>query len=172
MREKDKVWYACYGSNLCAERFSYYIKGGPCPFNNKIYDGCRDKTMWTESKVTKFPGDLYFANVSGSWGGKGVAFYDPDANGSVIMRLYKVTREQLHDIQDQEGNSSGWYGRLVPLGEESDGCPIYTITSIEKRPHNSPSEKYLNVIRDALISECGIDDTAADRYLDAAVHRG
>ena len=28
MRENDKVWYACYGSNLSAERFSYYIEGG------------------------------------------------------------------------------------------------------------------------------------------------
>ena len=51
MKENDKVWYACYGSNLCAERFMYYIVGGHCPFNDKDYDGCRDKTMWTESKI-------------------------------------------------------------------------------------------------------------------------
>jgi hypothetical protein len=170
MRKNDKVWYACYGSNLSSERFSYYIEGGFCPLNNKNYDGCKDKTLWTESKICQKPGSMYFARTSDSWGGYGVAFYDPEANGTVIMRLYKVTWGQLLDIQKQEGNHPHWYGWLVSLGVDPDGCPVYTITSTRKEAINHPSEKYLNLIRDALINECGFDDSAADKYLEAALN--
>ncbi len=170
MRKNDKVWYACYGSNLSSERFSYYIEGGFCPLNNKNYDGCKDKTLWTESKICQKPGSMYFARTSDSWGGYGVAFYDPEANGTVIMRLYKVTWGQLLEIQKQEGNHPHWYGWLVSLGVDPDGCPVYTITSTRKEAINHPSEKYLNLIRDALINECGFDDSAADKYLEAALN--
>ncbi len=170
MRKNDKVWYACYGSNLSSERFSYYIEGGFCPLNNKNYDGCKDKTLWTESKICQKPGSMYFARTSDSWGGYGVAFYDPEANGTVIMRLYKVTWGQLLDIQKQEGNHPHWYGWLVSLGVDPGGCRVFTITSTRKEAINHPSEKYLNLIRDALINECGFDDSAADKYLEAALN--
>ena len=170
MREDDKVWYACYGSNLSAERFSYYIEGGFCPLNNKNYKGCKDKTLWKESKICQKPGNMYFARTSDTWDGCGVAFYNPETEGSVIMRLYKVTWGQLLDIQKQEGNHPHWYGWLVSLGVDPDDCPVYTITSTRKEAINHPSEKYLNLIRDALINECGFDDSAADKYLEAALN--
>ena len=86
------------------------------------------------------------------------------------MRLYKVTWGQLLDIQKQEGNHPHWYGWLVSLGVDPDDCPVYTITSTRKEAINHPSVKYLNVIRDALINECGFDDSVADTYLEAAVN--
>lgn len=170
MKENDKVWYACYGSNLCAERFMYYIVGGHCPFNDKDYDGCRDKTMWTESKIRKFPGDLYFANVSRSWGKKGVAFYDPNGSDMVVMRLYKITWGQLNDVQDWEGRSAKWYGNLVLLGSDEDGLPIYTFTSAERSADNPPHENYISLIRDALVTECGLSKEDAAVYLENACH--
>jgi len=47
----DMVWYISYGSNMLEERLKYYILGGTCHFNNKTYVGCKDKTLFTESKA-------------------------------------------------------------------------------------------------------------------------
>ena len=167
MDRSDKVWYACYGSNLKAKRFKCYIVGGYCPCNGKHYRGCADKTLWADSKVSRFNGELYFGNESGTWDGKGVAFFDPKAAETVIMRLYLITWGQLLDVQGQEGTSPRWYGRLVSLGEEN-GIPIHTFTSESRRPANPPSEKYLAVIREGLI-ECGIPVQTANSYLNKAL---
>ena len=105
MNDSDKIWYACYGSNLSSKRFRYYIEGGYCSLNKKSYCGCRDKTLWTDFRIQEYPGKLYFANVSKSWGGTGVAYYDPDGKGTVIMRLYKITWDQFQCVQCQEGKS-------------------------------------------------------------------
>ena len=171
MKENDNVWYACYGSNLHADRFRYYIEGGLCPYNGVQYEGCGDRTTWTDSRIRRFPGDLYFANVSGTWDGKGVAFYDPNGSGTVVMRLYRITWGQLLQVQRQEGDHPMWYGRLVPLGTEQDGVPVYTFTSAQRGTPNPPAAAYLELIRDALINECGLRKEAAETYLQAAAAR-
>jgi hypothetical protein len=168
MKTNDKVWYACYGSNLKAKRFECYIIGGYCPCNGKYYRGCTDKTMWAESKTRNFNGELYFGNESRTWGGNGVAYYDPEKTGTVIMRLYLITWGQLLDVQKQEGKSSSWYGRLVSLGNE-DGIPVYTFTSEFRHEFNPPSDKYLAVIRDGLVNECGVSENEAGAYLASAL---
>ncbi|MBQ1632286.1 MAG: hypothetical protein II049_05640 [Clostridia bacterium] len=169
MNKKDKVWYACYGSNLCADRFKYYIVGGDCLYNGKHYDGCEDKTMWTESRVRRFKGDLYFANVSRFWGGKGVAFFDPDGTGTVIMRLYQITYGQFLDVQQQEGPLPNWYGRTVLLGADETGIPIYTFTSAQRGLPNPPADQYLAVIREGLVNGCGIGEAEVNAYLQSAI---
>lgn len=162
------VWYACYGSNLKADRFKCYIEGGTCTENGRSYGGCRDKSLWIDSRIKKFPGKMFFANSSGSWEGKGVAFYDPEASGETIMRLYKITSEQLDDVQGQEGPGPRWYGRKVELGIEDD-CPIITITNSDPIKANKPSDVYLSLIRKALVEECGISPDKADEYLDTCL---
>ena len=161
----DRVWYAAYGSNLSAERFACYIQGGTCKENGKSYDGCADKTLWSDSCLRDYPGRMYFGQKSGSWDGKGVAFYDPSQPGETHMRLYQISRAQLHEVQAQEGHSPSWYGKLVTLGIHEDGCPIYTFTSEKHQEHNMPSDAYLNLIRTALIGECGLSVQEADTYL-------
>ena len=168
--DKDYVWYACYGSNLSSKRFKCYIEGGLCEENGRNYGGCySDKSLWIDSKVSKFPGRIFFANNSGSWDGKGVAFYDPDAEGEVIMRLYKITKEQLDEVQEQEGPGQRWYGRKINLGTEDDGCQIYTITNGVHIDRNDPSPKYVSLIKKALIEECNLSEEEAGAYLDSAL---
>lgn len=41
---QDKVWYACYGSNLLEEHFLCYILGGQPAGVKTVYGGCNDKT--------------------------------------------------------------------------------------------------------------------------------
>ncbi len=163
--KKDYVWYACYGSNLSADRFRCYIEGGLCKENGNVYTGCRkDRSLWTDSRIRRYPGRIYFANKSSAWEEKGVAFYDPDAKGETIMRLYRITKEQLQEVQKQEGLWPQWYGRMIELGTE-DGLPVYTITNEVPITRNAPSEKYLSLIRRALIQECGVPEDEAEEYL-------
>lgn len=161
----EYVWYACYGSNLCADRFRCYIEGGICAENGRSYRGCiNDKSLWIDSKVKRFPGRMFFANESGSWGG-GVSFYDPDGEGEVIMRLYKITNGQLDEVQEQECNKPYWYGRKIDLGVDDDGCHIYTITNEIPVPLNKPTDIYFSLIERALVEECGINKEDATTYL-------
>ena len=168
-KDSDRVWYAGYGSNLSAERFACYIQGGVCRENGKTYDGCTDRMLWSNSCLRDYPGRTYFGQKSRSWkendAAKGVAFYDPAQPGKTHMRLYQISRAQLHEVQAQEGLSPNWYGRLVTLGVHEDGCPIYTFTSEVRQEHNEPSAAYLGLIRTALIEECGLPPADADAYL-------
>lgn len=155
-KDDEYVWYACYGSNLSAKRFECYIKGGMCKENGVSYAGCSDKSLWTDSKVEYFNGQVYFGNQSPSWSNKGVAFFDENGCSRVIMRLYKITYRQLNEIQLQEGASPSWYGKKVFLGIDSDGCEIYTLTSEKIRPKNEPSAAYTALIEAALTKELGM----------------
>lgn len=164
--DEDIVWYAGYGSNLSKERFLLYIKGGYCEANEKTYKGCTNKQLVSEKDDRAwFPGQMYFGNTSGSWNHKGVAFYDPNAAGRTFMRMYKVTRQQLMEIQDQEGSSEKWYGRIYALGIHTDGTPIYTMTSETRHPFNAPDDAYINLISKALTEENGFTEPEANLYL-------
>ena len=163
---KDElVWYAGYGSNLSAERFKYYILGGYFNLNNQDYQGCTDKTLWRDTVWNVFSGEMYFGNKSKAWNRKGVCFFDPNGPGKTIMRMYKITFGQLLEIQKQEGATLRWYEKLIKLGTWQDGCEIYTFTSKKHRPLNKPDEKYFEVIKKALIEECGLSAVDVEKYL-------
>ena len=162
MRDDDPVWYAAYGSNLSAERFEYYVRGGLCPFNGRRCAGCRDKTPWKRSLVRTVPGAMYFANKSSAWENKGVAFYAPERAGETIMRFYQITFGQLKDIQRQEG---GWYGRTAFVGF-AEGVPAFTLTAERIQEENAPGERYLDLIFDALTKDCRIHWETVNPYLE------
>ena len=147
-KDSDYVWYAAYGSNLSEERFKYYIQGGE--YNGKVYDGCRNKSPWVDSTWRVFPGERYYAKSSSRWNGGGVAFFDPHGKGETKMRLYKIQRSQLHDIQEQEGSSKEWYGQLVCLDVLNDGCQVYTFTSEHRQTETQPDADYLKLIETEL----------------------
>lgn len=164
--DEDAVWYAVYGSNLSKDRFLCYIKGGYCEANGRTYDGCtNDRLISDEEYRAWFPGQMYFGNKSGTWNNKGVAFYDPNASGKTFMRMYKVTRRQMQEIQVQEGPGANWYGRIQALGIHADGSPIYTLTSETRRPANAPDDSYISLIKSALTEENGFTKRDANRYL-------
>ena len=163
-RNDDDVWYAAYGSNMCAERFACYIQGGFCKDNGRHYAGCSDKTFWTGTYFTEVRGSVFFGNHSSSWGG-GVAFYRDSPCGKAIVRLYRIKRSQLHEIQEQEGNFPKWYGRIACLGIGTDGLPIFTLTCECEPERVKPTEAYLNVLRRALEEECGMEKKMVERYL-------
>ncbi len=164
--EDDVIWYAGYGSNLSKERFMCYIEGGICRENGREYDGCTKKQLVSDAyDHAWFPGQMYFGNKSGTWNRKGVAFYDSNASGRTFMRMFKITRQQLKEIQVQECPSKNWYGKIQALGIHADGSPIYTLTSEARRPANAPDDTYLSLIKKALIEENGFTENEANLYL-------
>lgn len=167
-RAKDEVWYACYGSNLSQDRFRCYIEGGTA-VNGKTYAGCRDKTLWKEEYAKSYYGTLYFGNESPIWNGKGVAFFDQNGSDAVVFRLYRITREQLDDVQKQEGASPRWYGKKLLMGMGKDNLPVYTLTCDGARRKNDPAEEYLELIRSALKNELGMKKKEVDRYIKNAL---
>lgn len=168
MRNTDLVWYACYGSNLSYDRFLHYLEGGE--YEGRRYKRCSDPTPPRDSRIRSFRGRMYFANHS-RWERKGAAFFDPAGEDAVIMRLYLITREQLNYVKTEECDRDEWYGHEVRLGEE-DGIPVITLTSVRPNPYNAPSARYVEVIRNAMIHECGITEEDADDYLNRCMKGG
>lgn len=148
-----KVWYCCYGSNLDAQRFECYIKGGKAEFQNLKCDGnrgCADKTLPEKSEPYSLRGDIVFAKNSGRWDKKGVAFFDPSGDKEVLGRLWLVIAEQFAEIWGQEGDKL--YGRCIPMGRYK-GYEIKTITNpdIPRLERNHPSVGYIKTIIRGLI---------------------
>jgi hypothetical protein len=141
----NKVWYACYGSNILYERFMHYIEGGTCRFNGKPYDGCKDKTPPAESRPILIPYEMYFGNKSSRWGGLGAAFLDLKKPAITVGRAYLITEEQFDEVWKQEGPYENWYGKIVELGTYN-GYQVRTFTNANRRPENAPSPKYLEII--------------------------
>ena len=130
------------------------------------------------------PGRLFFAGDSPTWGG-GIAFYDPDAAGTVYARAYRITAEQFSDLAAQEmrrdpgveldlsqvlaqrrhAYGPGRYETLYLVGELDD-LPVLTFTAPEGhglRP-NPPAPAYLATIRRGL-RECHGLSRGRDRRL-------
>jgi hypothetical protein len=143
------IWYVSYGSNILFERFQFYILGGVYPGNGRYYEGCTNRQLPSKSQPVVIPYAMYFGNQSGSWGGSGVAFLDDKTPGFTLGRMYLITEDQFHEIQNQEGNYYSWYGKSVALGEH-DGVPVRTFTSEIRHPDNPPSDGYLKTIRSGI----------------------
>ena len=169
MDELSLIWYAVYGSNLLEERFNCYLQGGKPTGSNKLYYGCRDKTLSKRQHEFKINSELYFAKKSTNWENGGVAFIDFNKNNKSITlsKIYLISKEQFIDVAIQETSSNilldldfnktiqesytiykkkSWYGKLVHLGE-FDNFPVFTITSEHKFAEiNKPSVPYLITI--------------------------
>ncbi|MCX7914461.1 MAG: hypothetical protein N2511_07740 [Thermodesulfovibrionales bacterium] len=156
--------YAAYGSNMLRERFLYYIKGGF--FEDKYYEGSRDKTEPEDLGWMFVPYRLYFAKSSSRWDCKGVAFLscrkESNPNHHAIVRLWKVSKFQFEDIQRQEGSS--WYNVVLPLGEK-EGYQIKSITGCWEDEKQRPSVRYLEIIKRGIKETTNWDDGKIEEYL-------
>lgn len=185
---QDKVWYACYGSNILEERFLCYIKGGQPKGAKTNYEGCRDKSLPKDNEDFYICSELYFAKESGNWDNGGVAFirtlFEPQA--STIGRIYLVTKGQLIDIARQETNTKteltidfdkaiedgsyifkrpSWYGNLLYLGQQNE-YPIFTLTNeIDLQPLTKPNKSYIKTISDGIKEAHNFDDKTIFEYL-------
>jgi hypothetical protein len=172
LAEDDLVWYVAYGSNLQAARFGCYLAGGRPPGARREYAGCRDTTPWRDAAPVEVPGRLCFGGVSPTWGG-GLAYLDPDADGTARGRGYLLTAGQLRDVAAQEARvavgsgpaltreAGSWgeadppaYEHVAGLGER-DGHPMFTLTTRRRMPPAPPAPAYVGTIVAGLLEAYG-----------------
>ncbi|MDR7236883.1 hypothetical protein [Neobacillus drentensis] len=175
------VWYASYGSNINADRFLCYIKGGQPEGSSQVEIGCKDATLPLDESTFTIERPLYFAKEAVRWETQGVAFIGlhEDKENRTYSKKYLITVEQFLDVVKQENNGIdfeidlkevkrkgskvfqhySWYGNILFLGDEG-GFPIYTFTApwdINDVEWNKPSHAYLKTIIKGL-SKDYIDD--------------
>ncbi|WP_329278098.1 histone deacetylase [Streptomyces sp. NBC_00691] len=98
---RPRVWYAAYGSNMHAERLRRYLAGGRPDPGARELPGCRDPRGPDRSVPVELDGQVYFAAESAVWTG-GLAFYDPDTDGTAWGVAHLLTAGQFSDIAAQE----------------------------------------------------------------------
>ncbi|MGM1063333.1 histone deacetylase [Saccharothrix sp. Mg75] len=183
------VWYVSYGSNMHADRFACYLRGGTPVGAARGYPGCRDTAGASATRGLEVPGGIYFATRSPVWRG-GRAFYDPDLPGTAAVRAYLITAGQFSDVAAQEmyrdpgvdldltgvlsarrhALGEGRYETLVHLGEH-DGHPALTFTApwgAHDVEHTRPSAAYLVVLAAGLREAHGWDRARTAAHLAAA----
>jgi hypothetical protein len=188
----EEVWYVAYGSNLGTDRFRCYVSGGRPRGGSRTYAGCRDTSDPGGVFSIELPGGLVFAGESGVWGG-GMAFFDPEATGSVACRAYLLTVEQFADVAAQEMRlepggefalslasvlpevealhrmGPGRYETVVRVGVR-DHVPLLTVTNADVRGLDlaAPSAAYLRSVAAGLREAHGWDDARIAPYLASA----
>lgn len=182
------LWYAAYGSNLARDRFTTYLSGGRPVGAARHYPGARDPRPPSDDRPLLLPGRIYFAGRSLTWGG-GMAFYDPDAPGTVYARAYRLSAEQFSDLAAQEmrrdpgtdldlapvlagrrhSYGPGRYETLHLVGE-LEQHPVLTFTAPVDHglAPNPPGPGYLATIARGLRECHRLSDDTVVAYLDAA----
>ncbi|MEU3601946.1 histone deacetylase [Streptomyces sp. NPDC006798] len=187
----DRVWYASYGSNTDPARLAAYLRGGRPAGAALDTPGGRDPSPPERTIPLELPGVLYFATHSPVWSG-GRAFYDPDADGTTLVRAHLITAGQFSDLAAQEmyrppgpaadldltgvlahGRAAlgpGRYETLVHPGWVA-GLPVLAFTApwrYDGVPGVSPAAGYLRHLAAGLLGAGAWEPTAIARYLAAA----
>lgn len=183
------IWYAAYGSNLDAHRFHHYLQGGAPSGASRSLTGARDPSLPTHERAVTFPGTMFFAWESPTWGG-GIAFVDVDDGSEdvVLARAYLLTDEQFSDVATQEMHRDptehdeldlahvlehrrhtygpGRYETLHHLGE-LEGHPMLTFTAEDREhlPPNEPGPAYLRLVARGLQQTHRLSDGEVADYL-------
>lgn len=185
----DRIWYAAYGTNMERDRLGCYLAGGCPPGASRTYVGARDRTLPTEMRPVELAGSVYFAWESPTWGG-GIAFYDPEGEGTSVGRAYRLTAGQLADLHAQEMHRDpgfdldltdlladgsavlgpGRYESLHVVGEIEDAA-VVTFTASwgpDEVPFNAPVAAYLATMARGLAESWGWE---TDRTVDYLLER-
>ena len=187
------VWYAGYGSNLCAERFRCYIAGGIPPGLTRPSRGARDTRLPREDRALDIDHRLYFAGFARPWGGAPCFIDTVESPGTPTHACaYLITWEQFEDVVAQENGrptapidldrgdltekgstrlGPGRYENLLCFGRHDDGFPVVTITSARTMSEarlGAPSPAYLTVLIAGLRQSHSMSDDAIVAYLAAA----
>jgi hypothetical protein len=186
------VWYAAYGSNLCAARFLCYIAGGTPPGLTRPCRGARDTTPPREDRALDIPHRLYFAGYAEGWDGS-PCFIDAieSPTTSTHARAYLITWGQFEDVVAQENGRATSpveldlvdlpAGRTLPVGPGRyenmlwlgwfDEFPVVTFTSPDAMTQaelGAPSNAYLKTMIAGLQESHAMSDDAIVAYLGAA----
>lgn len=182
------VWYAAFGSNLLAERFSVYLTGGPIPLSTtgRVQRGARNPTPPSGDQPFSLERSLLFSGAVAQWGGGGTASVDADHNPitPTLARAYRITLEQFEDVFAQENGldaaipidvsallagpvdlADRKYGRVELVGEIGMDPVVTLATQSRPAPLTPADSSYLTVMGRGLIESWGLTPRAAADYL-------
>ncbi|MBR0574981.1 gamma-glutamylcyclotransferase [Proteiniclasticum sp. BAD-10] len=152
---ENLVWYAAYGSNLLEERFLCYLQGTAFRGQGRAPESCSDPSIPRAKMLCRIPHDVYFAQTSSSWEGRGVAFLDGTKPGKAYGVAYLITREQFDHLWREENGGripspgSSWYSHQVSLGT-LHGIPWMTVTNGRVLAKNPSGYRYLSILQEGL----------------------
>ncbi|MFG0251681.1 MAG: hypothetical protein ACF8NJ_02270 [Phycisphaerales bacterium JB038] len=147
------IWYACYGSNLSAERFHTYLRGGPVPGGTDVQLGARDPAFPTGEGTLLTSWELTYGRYSARWGGGAAFLVAPEVNAATptsaaeavkrgaMCRLYRLTFEQFVDVWLQE--NGGDATKDEPAREQLEIALASAIPALGEFSVHSPSEEVL-----------------------------
>jgi len=190
--ERRLVWYASYGSNLNAERFTCYIAGGRPSGATRTYVGARDKSPPLDAVALEISYQLYFSGESRVWGGS-PGFIDTKPVDGVVgrARAYLIGWDQFEDVVAQENGrpsasieiddhdlvpgfsrqiGSGRYENLL-CTERLNDLPVVTFTapwSMSEVTPGAPSAGYLAMLIAGLREAHDLSDEELTSYLGSA----
>lgn len=149
------------------------------------YPGCREPAEPLDDRAFSMSGQVVFGWESPTWGG-GIAFHDPEAEGTVLGRAYLLTVRQFADVLEQEMKREpgvdhdlahvierrrhevgpGHYETLHLVGELDDH-PVVTFSApdVDALGVNAPTAPYVTTIARGLRQSHGLDDDAIADYL-------
>ena len=169
MSSDQYVWYAAFGSNLSAERFTVYLTGGLVPnsTSGRVQDGARNPALPTADEAFVVERSLLFSGANTNWGGGATAVLDGDHNPvtPTMARAYRITLQQFEDVFAQENRidtppqvdlaalmagpadlASRKYGRIELVGEIG-AEPVVTLTAPRRPTELAPADlSYLQVM--------------------------
>lgn len=133
---KDEyVWYVCYGSNLCYERFMRYI--------NRT--SSKKEPLCKKTIIINHP--LYFDSYTKLWDGA-KAFININESGKTYGVKYLISKEQYEEIKRMEGSD---YDIKYSFGNDEYGINQLTFTTSRHFDTNyHPSSVYLKTIKNGL----------------------
>lgn len=135
MNKDEYVWYVCYGSNLCYERFMRYI--------NRTTS--KKEPLCKETIIINHP--LYFDSYTKLWDGA-KAFIGLNESGKTYGVKYLISKDQYEEIKCMEGSD---YDLEYSFGDDEYGIIQLTFTTSRKYDtHCHPSSEYLMTIRKGL----------------------
>lgn len=167
--QPDRVWYAAYGSNLLRARFLTYLLGGRPDGSARTYPPSDHPRHPVDEMALVLPGSARFAREAASWGGGGVAFWDPDSGAGTAARGWLIDSDQFAELLHLENGGAdrrrptvpaelwrrgvcvvgpGWYPRLLVVGLVA-GDPVVTFTSAvedDRLPASAPGHAYADVV--------------------------
>lgn len=185
---EQHVWYAAFGSNLFAERFSVYLTGGPIPFSTtgRVQRGARNPEPPSGDQPFSLERSLLFSGAVAQWGGGGTASVDADHNPvtPTMARAYRITLEQFEDVFAQENGldvpvtidvpallagpinlTDRKYGRVELVGEIGTD-PVVTLATSSRPTQLAPADSsYLSVMGLGLMESWDLTARAAADYL-------
>ncbi|MDR2822197.1 MAG: hypothetical protein LBV58_01415 [Acholeplasmatales bacterium] len=145
------VYFFAYELAAKKRRMKCWIEGRRYDISEVTFAPFRDTSLWEDTlPYTLENYKIFYAQKNQNYSKKGSIFIEYSPGGKVYGRLYRISREQLEDVQVRLDASAFWYGKVLDVGEYEDYQIKALTCKIKYFMNTPPSKKYLKEVRKAL----------------------